>query len=1019
MCDLDSNNSRLNLIKYCENKLSDHELELDPDVNFFNNVDIPMTLYYDIENIKNYSTSLKHKFPFTLMHINCRSILNKINEIKFISEILKINLFAVTESWLQDDSAKLISMDGFTFEHKARNNSKKGGGVGFLIENSIRYEVIEITTPEYNTFEYLAIKVLIDNAKNISLICVYRPPGTPIDLFNSEFDSLLNNNVFQNNVIIMGDLNINLLKTDSHSPTADFNNMMLTNRYISIINKPTRVTPFNETLIDNFFTNFYSNSINSAILQYPISDHYPIILSLDLKPNIKSTNPTIKHRNLSTKNKNYFIERIKSVDWGKVKQACFENKTDHAYSIFLEIFSHHYNESFPISIKTSLNKFKKPWLTPALYNSIKTKNKLYKKYLKNPSSENKKSFNKFNNIFKLTMRKAEKLYYSNKINKNSNSNSCIWKSINNILNNSVNTTSEITLKPLIDDQGILNDNISIPDRLNNYFVNVGKEIASNIQSIPSNDSIYDTLSGNSKCQTFQIYPTTPNEVNDIIKNLKHKNSSGHDDINQNIVILCADYISEIISDIINSSFSTGIVPQELKIAKVIPIFKSGSKCTESNYRPISNLSIFSKILEKAMFNRCINYLDKYKMLTDYQFGFRANHSTYMPIMNLVDLISSNFELHHHSIGIFLDLKKAFDVIDHKILLNKLAYYGFKGLSHTWFSNYLTNRIQFTWANSLSSELKNIEYGVPQGSILGPLLFLIFINDLPNISTFFKYLLFADDTNLVASHYDLKELTTQINLELVKISQWFNINKLALNLEKTNFIYFHIRNKVNNPLLDPIKINDTILTQKSSIKFLGIIVDEHLNWKNHIVELSNKLSKNLNLIRHIKYLLDSNALQKLYFTLIHSYLTYCTIIWGNTYKSNINKLQILQNKSIRLIFNDIDYTNTTNLFNKFNILKIKNIHKLQSAVFIFKYRHNLLPPLFYLNKFFEILTTKSNLNLRNKENIYIQYASTNTRIFTIKFAGPRFWNSLPHEIKNSNHITSFKKEVKNYLTKIQN
>lgn len=1006
------NNYSLNICEYCENKLSEHELEIDPDINFFNKMDIPISNYFDSESIKDFHESPNFTTPFNIAHINCRSMFNKTNEIKFLIDLLKANIMAITESWLQPEIAKLINITDYIFEHKSRNNSNKGGGVGFLIKNTIDYEVLDIAESQFISFEYLAIKIHLTNIKNIILICIYRPPGTSLNLFNSEIESLLNNKLFSKQTVLMGDFNINLLNVVNHEPTADFNNIMLSNRFIPMINKPTRITDNNQSLIDNFFINFMNYNIKSAIIQYPISDHFTIILSLNLKHDKKTIVQKPISRKINDRNKILFHEKLKLADWTDVKKACLENNPDKAYSLFLIIISQIFDETFPVIAKNSSSKFKKPWMSPALLKSVKTKSKLYKKYLKDPTYENKKSYNTYNNKFKTIMKKAEKLYYSNKLLNCNDSNSKIWKCINNILNKNNNIHNETTIK-LMNDMGKNSNNIeTVPNRFNNYFVDVGPNIAARIPTKTGLPSIKDTLKDNSDNHIFQIYPTTPNEIKDIINNLSRKNSSGYDNINQNVIIDCADSLAEILSDIINSSFLTGIVPNETKIAKVTPIYKAGTKTNESNYRPISNLPVFSKIMEKALFNRMVNYLDKFNMLSMHQFGFRPNNSTFMPIINLVDLVTANFEAHNHSIGIFLDIKKAFDVIDHKILLRKLDYYGFKGLSHLWLTNYLSNRQQFTWVNYQNSDLRAITFGVPQGSILGPLLFLIYINDLPNVSTIFNFFLFADDTNLIASHSNLNELIALINSELIKISQWFNSNKLELNLDKSNFMYFHLKPHVYK--IDHIKINGTNLLQKSSVKFLGVIIDQHLNWREHTDEISNKIAKNLNVIRHVKYLLDTNALQKLYYTLIHPYLTYCTIVWGKNYKSIINKVQIMQNKALRLIYCAKKLTKTNQLYTNFKILNIENIYIQQSAIFLFKYLTNKLPTIFYNNKFFTTRFNKCELKLRNHENINHQFTSINVRLFTIRCQGPKVWNNIPSEIKNIKLLHSFKSKLKTYL-----
>ena len=320
----------------------------------------------------------------------------------------------------------------------------------------------------------------------------------------------------------------------------------------------------------------------------------------------------------------------------------------------------------------------------------------------------------------------------------------------------------------------------------------------------------------------------------------------------------------------------------MKIAKVAPIFKSGKKELLTKYRAISVLSCFSKILERIMYNRVYNYLNYNNLHFRKQFGFRKGHSTDRALITLIDSIYDSFNQNKYTLGVFIDLSKAFDTVNHNILIDKLNSYGIKSNSLKWFSSYLSNRKQFVQAGAIKTSSLDSICGVSQGSILGPLLFIIYVNDFCCVSKIFEPIIFADDTNLFFSHKSIKELFHIANLELNKVFKCFNANKLSLNKDKTKYTFFHrAREKDNIPLkLPSLFINDREIKRITSIKYLEVLIDEHLTWKKHIAVIENKASKNLGLLHRVKGVLDSTALKSLYFSFIHSYLNYGNIVWAS-------------------------------------------------------------------------------------------------------------------------------------------
>ena len=454
-----------------------------------------------------------------------------------------------------------------------------------------------------------------------------------------------------------------------------------------------------------------------------------------------------------------------------------------------------------------------------------------------------------------------------------------------------------------------------------YFSTVGKEFAN--KTMPPQIPLHDYLKKiNKSVKTMYFQPATIDKVSKVISGLKPKTSSGSDNISNKLLKQLHPIIIIPLTEIINRSLSEGCFPDSMKTAETVPLYKAKERDNTNNYRPISLLLTLSKVLEKIVYKRTVSFLDSNNIIYNSQYGFREKNSTTDAIMELTTEILKAKENHQKTISVFLDLSKAFDTLDPKILLAKMEQYGMRGVVLKWFASYLTNRqlrVKCQVASEQNyqySDIYDVEFGTPQGSCLGPLLFLLFTNDLYRNIENSSAILFADDTTLYKSHRNTRYLKWCIEEDLKTISDLFKANKLTLNLDKT--VYFFFGNCKNEPKPE-LEIESTTLKPSKIAKFLGIWLDENLNWNAHVTKLINKIKRNMHLLQVPKNLFNEHALKTIYHAHIQSHISYGLLIWGTMVtKDKLKRLQLIQDKCIRLI------VKTGTLENKYRKLKILNL-----------------------------------------------------------------------------------------------
>ena len=409
----------------------------------------------------------------------------------------------------------------------------------------------------------------------------------------------------------------------------------------------------------------------------------------------------------------------------------------------------------------------------------------------------------------------------------------------------------------------------------------------------------------------------------IVNNLKNKSSYGYDCISNLLLKRAKNELIKPLTLIINQTINTGIFPEQLKISKVKPLFKKGDSTLFSNYRPISLLPSISKIFEYVIFKQLITYLNTNNLLFPQQFGFRPAHSTELAALKLVNNIISGLNDHKAIQHLYIDLSKAFDSLDHSILLHKLEYYGICNVEYCLLHSYLTNRFQYVEYEGIKSKRASITTGLPQGSILGPLLFLLYINDLPSVSNKFEMLMYANDTTLYCN-LDQNSTSDSLSNELKSITNWLYANKLSLNIGKTkHMIYHNINKKVNYPVLT---INNVEIERVTHFNFLGLVLDSQLNWKKHLDHISLKLSKMIGILHRLKFVYPETVLLILYNTLIVPHLTYCILSWGSLFFDN-HRIHVLKKKGLRIVACGGYLSHTEPICKHMQLLKVSDMFRV--------------------------------------------------------------------------------------------
>ena len=932
---------------------------------------------------------LKNTRGLKIAHLNTNGLLSKLDYLKIMLNGTFFDIFAVSETKLDanilDDEIKI---DGYVSYRLDRN--RHGGGVLFYVNNQLESHLLKHLTD--SKYESLWIKVCLDKTKPIFLSVVYRPPSKGSDLestdqlcaYLKECDSKLPQ---IKEVFICGDFNCNMM--NRYALSSKIKDLCSSLSLKQLIEEPTRVTPHSSTLLDLIMTNSVNIS-KAGVIDPGVSDHSLVYVIRKFK-RPKGEPKIIRVRSFKNFVDDDFLRDLRNSDW-----SYFLNFTDldQSCDIFNSIVKTVADKHAPFVTHKIKGKIE-AWVTNDLLQAIKERNYFKKKANQTKSIIDWNNFTQKRNQVNNMKNTLEQDYFNTLLTDNAKRPKQLWKTLKTLVPNGKNTTTSV--KRLVTEDGIdVTCPKGIADHFNNFFVNVGVTLASKFSTDtskvnpPVSEKLFNFSKTNTKC------------VQDHIKDLKNGKATGLDGIGSRILKAGAPVLSIYLSKIFNCSLATGYVPKCWKMKRVSPVHKGDVKTDPSNFRPISILPIPMKIFEKIVHDQVSTFIKENTFLNDRQSGFRKLFSTTTAVLDVSENILEQLDKNNFVGAVLIDLKKAFDTVDHKILLKKLWCYGFQNQSFDWFESYLTDRQQLTLVNNIMSDLLHEDvYGVPQGSVLGPLLFLLYIDDIKSVIQNAYCHLYADDTIILKGASDPDSLIASLERELSNVDHWLSINKMTINTKKTEVIFFG--NKAHLKKLDnkTVRYLDTPLKRKDKVKYLGVLFDEKMQWKYQIKNITQKANLKLGKIKAIASFLTPHTKKLLVNALVMPYFHYCSPAWSNAAPFRLSKI----NKKV---------VDASVFLGREDNYSIYNMLDKDISLLTFKALNNIAPN--YLCSKIQMAKNCHSHNTRRAAKNHLQIPSSNTKfgMRTFAYRASKLWNDLPNELLDTKSLLKFKTSVKDFF-----
>ncbi len=881
-----------------------------------------------------------------------------------------------------------------------------GGGVALYIRDNLSFTIRNDLVPVQ--LEMICVEINLPYNRSFLVSTWYRPPNANIDLF-TEYSSFVEKCDYEDkHLIILGDMNCDYLKDPVEHHTRKLQFLSSVYQLEQLISNPTRVTDKSSALIDLAFTNDVNNIAKSGVIHCGMSDHNIIYVVRKFVPP-KRQEIKKEIRNLKYFVAEHFIHDLSNMPWEDIENIDNPNV---AWKFWESNFKTVLDRHAPIRHKR-VKRSSIPWLNSDIKQMMRNRDFHKKQSVKHGSGYHWRLYQTLRNKVNTEIRKNKSYYFREKIAEcNINDPKNTWKLLNSLMgrNNKSNLIKEIK----IDDKTITeNDHIS--EAFNDFFINIGSTLASDVTRLsPNNVNTYLKLpDSNSPSFHFTYIP-----VENVLMTLRHLKvfkSTGIDKIPAKMLRIAADVIAPSLTYIFNLSLSTGEFVDDWKNARVTPIYKDGNRQIVGNYRPISVLPIISKIFEKEIFQQLYKYMNENNLISKFQSGFRPGYSTLSALIQMCDAWFNNMDNGELTGVVFLDIQKAFDSIDHDVLLEKMIFYGVSQNELKWFQSYLTNRYQQCQINGVLSKKGKTISGVPQGSILGPLLFLIYINDLPNCLKSTVPCLYADDTQIFTSSHDPTKISDNLNSDLENITDWLIVNKLQSHPTKTKMMVIGSRHNLNVKVADlrsNIKINNNDVSPVFSQKCLGIYLDERLAFDVHIEKLCKKICAGIGVLRRIKPFVPRDSLLKLYKSLIQPYFDYCSPLWDTCAKTLKDNLQTLQNRAARVISGENYDVRSEDILQSLKLDSLDVRRKKLKSVLLYKVLNGISAPCLREN-LVRLNVLPRGYELRDSEtDLKLPKPKTNFLKRSFQYSASTLWNDLSTEAKKATNLNEFKRLISN-------